>query len=86
MKSAREWAQELWDVEQSCGMNQPHENEEFIRQIQLDAINTVKQLAATREPEAEFENQFDAQSEINAYVQGFSDCKDSISNAAELNL
>lgn len=46
MTSAKDWAQELWDIEQSCGMNQQHENELFIQQIQLDAIKEGMRMAS----------------------------------------
>lgn len=46
MTSAKDWAQELWDIEQSCGMNQLHENESFIQHIQLDAIKEGMNRAA----------------------------------------
>lgn len=46
MTSAKDWAQELSDIEQSCGMNQLHENEAFIQNIQLDAIKEGMNRAA----------------------------------------
>ncbi len=56
---------------------------DVIKEVQLEAFKAGMTEAGNREPELEFEGQFDSQSEINAYKQGFEDFKESILTARD---
>jgi len=92
MKSAKEWI-DRWRTSEhpvACNCNQCRNGyERFITEVELnEALLDAMKEGARRafvnvDVPSGFEAQFDSQTEIQAYAQGFSECKDAILATAE---